>query len=275
VALGDYDGDGALDLFVSNAEGASRVYRQVVPGRFLDQASVLGMADSSRSRAVLLGDYDNDGDLDVFVINEGSQNRLYANGGGSNHWMQVGVRGVESNTDGIGTRLRLFTDGQLQHREVNGTAGLSFGTRISHFGLGSVETVDSLQVRWPSGLVEVFKDPPVDSRLALVEGVRLTAVEAAGPEPDALRLGQNYPNPFNAATTIEFNLKQRGPTRLVIYNTLGQLVRHLANGELDAGLHRLVWNGLDKEDRETSSGVYFYRLQSGGEERLQSLVLLR
>jgi len=133
---------------------------------------------------VLLGDYDNDGDLDVFVINEGSQNRLYANGGGSNHWMQVGVRGVESNTDGIGTRLRLFTDGQLQHREVNGTAGLSFGTRISHFGLGSVETVDSLQVRWPSGLVEVFKDPPVDSRLALVEGVRLTAVEAAGPEPE-------------------------------------------------------------------------------------------
>jgi hypothetical protein len=275
VAFGDYDSDGALYLFVSNAEGASRVYRQVAPGRFLDQAPVLGMADSSRSRAVLLGDYDNDGDLDVFVINEGSENRLYTNGGGSNHWIQVGVRGVESNTDGIGARLRLFTDGQLQHREVNGTVGLSFGTRISHFGLGSVETVDSLQVRWSSGLAEVFKDPPVDSRFALVEEVRLTAVEAAGPEPDALHLGQNYPNPFNAATTIEFNLEQTGPTRLAVYNILGQLVRDLANGELDAGLHRLVWNGLDKEDREMSSGVYFYRLQSGGEERLQSLVLLR
>jgi len=62
-------------------------------GTFLNQSEAFGLADTSRARAVLVGDVDNDGDPDIYVINEGTNNRLYANGGGPNGWLSVTTLG--------------------------------------------------------------------------------------------------------------------------------------------------------------------------------------
>jgi hypothetical protein len=96
-------------------------------------------------------------------------------------------------------------------------------------------------------------------------GPRTTAVaEQLAPLPGVFSLGPSYPNPFNPAAVIPFTLGATGElVSLEIYNPLGQLVRCLELGVLQAGAHQVVWNGLDEAGQEQSSGVYVYRLRAG------------
>ncbi len=275
-AFGDYDADGDLDLFVVNGNAADRLYLNHGDGTFSDVAAAHGIADTSAAWSVVVGDYDADGDLDFYVINEGSANRLYQNGSADYNWLQVGLRGVESNAEAVGARLQLFADGQEWVREVNGTTGLSQSSRMVHFGLGLAEEVDSLLVHWPNGQRERFVDVPSNSRIALVEGGVLTAVvEETSSAPVAFALEENYPNPFNAETRIRFAIAQRGPVRLAVYNALGQQVRVLLGAERALGRYEAGWDGRDDRGEAVGSGVYFYRLQSGERELTRSMVLLR
>jgi hypothetical protein len=81
------------------------------------------------------------------------------------------------------------------------------------------------------------------------------------PLPDAL-IG-NYPNPFNPDTVISFSLASSRRASLVVYNTLGQKVRTIADGPLAAGKHTVIWDGCDDAGRAVSNGVYFARMESG------------
>jgi flagellar hook assembly protein FlgD len=83
-------------------------------------------------------------------------------------------------------------------------------------------------------------------------------------------LDQNYPNPFNPSTAIQFSLEKPGKTVLEIYNTLGQKVATLVNGELSAGAHRYQWNASG-----LASGVYFYRLQSNEFVATKKMILVK
>jgi hypothetical protein len=83
-------------------------------------------------------------------------------------------------------------------------------------------------------------------------------------------LDQNYPNPFNPSTAIQFSLEKSGKTVLEIYNTLGQKVATLVNGELSAGAHRYQWNASG-----LASGVYFYRLQSNEFVATKKMILVK
>jgi hypothetical protein len=84
------------------------------------------------------------------------------------------------------------------------------------------------------------------------------------------RLDQNYPNPFNPSTTIQYALPSRSHVRLTIFNTLGQIVRELVNGEMSAGYHEVQFDATG-----LSSGVYFYRLQAGTFIETKRLLFLR
>ena len=77
-------------------------------------------------------------------------------------------------------------------------------------------------------------------------------------------LEQNYPNPFNPDTEIRYQVVTPGPVSLTVYNSLGQVVRRLAEGHGEAGRYVVRWNGRDDAGRSVSSGVYYYHLQSGG-----------
>ena len=103
-------------------------------------------------------------------------------------------------------------------------------------------------------------------------------VEAA---PTSFTLLQNYPNPGNPSTTITFTLPRTAHVTLEIYNLLGQRVRTLVDGAIDAGSHTVVWDGRDELGSSLSSGVYLYRLravQGKGQEdfvRVKKMVLVR
>ncbi len=275
-AFGDYDNDGDLDLFVVNGHDADRVYMNRGDGTFIDVAMALGMADTVRARAVLLSDYDGDGDLDPYVVNERRPNRLYRNDGSGAHWLQVRARGVQSNRDAVGTRLSLYANGRALHRQVNGTAGMGHSSRVVSFGLGGDTRVDSLVLHWPSGRVQRLVDLPINRRIEVVEGQRATSVRDREESlPQTMQLLANYPNPFNAETRIGFEVAKRGPVQLVVYNALGQRVRSLLAQEISAGRYELKWDGRDDGGMHMASGVYYYRLHAQESTRSRALLLLR
>ena len=88
-------------------------------------------------------------------------------------------------------------------------------------------------------------------------------------------LAQNAPNPFNPSTQIEYQLPESGAVRLVIYNLLGQQILTLIQGEREAGIHRVVWDGEDAYGRPVSSGLYLYRFESEGLVQTRRMVLLK
>jgi hypothetical protein len=84
----------------------------------------------------------------------------------------------------------------------------------------------------------------------------------------------NYPNPFNPETTIEFNNPLQGQVNINIYNLKGQLVRNLLQDNLSQGVHKVIWQGRDSNDKQVASGVYFYKIQSGNKQSVTKKIIL-
>ncbi len=93
--------------------------------------------------------------------------------------------------------------------------------------------------------------------------------------PSSFVLGQNYPNPFNPSTEIRFTLPSRAPSRLVVFNLLGQEVRVLSDKTLTAGEHRVTWDGADNQGNHVASGVYLYRLTAGSSSQTKKMLLVK
>jgi hypothetical protein len=93
--------------------------------------------------------------------------------------------------------------------------------------------------------------------------------------PRAYRLAQNYPNPFNPSTTIRFDMKEKGPVTLKVYDVAGQLVRTLVDDVRDAASYSIPWDGRNNIGSEVASGIYFYKMETMGFGATKKLVLLR
>ena len=164
----DFDNDGWPDVFYVTGhvypeiEGKSDttfcspriVYQNMGNARFKNVSDQLGPAISAKfsSRGCAFGDYDNDGDLDVLVLNMNDVPSLLRNDGGNkNNWIKVKLIGTKCNRTAIGARLRVVTGTHSQIDEVHaGTSVLSQGDLRLHFGLGRAKAVDLMEVRWPT-----------------------------------------------------------------------------------------------------------------------------
>ncbi|MFL6353574.1 MAG: CRTAC1 family protein, partial [Bryobacteraceae bacterium] len=150
------------------------VYRNV-HGSFQEVTKQLGpdLAASRVSRAAAFADYDNDGDMDVLVTNNGDHPQLLRNDGGNrNHWLEVQLIGTRSNRDGIGAKVKIIANDVVQTDEAKG--GMSYQAAHDprlHFGLGNAGRITLLQVYWPSGAVTKLTDIPADRCVAIKEDV--------------------------------------------------------------------------------------------------------
>ena len=118
-----------------------------------------------------VGDFDEDGFVDLFYP---SFNRIlasfYRNNGNNNHWLRIELSGIESNRNGIGARLFANAGDLRQMREILGGLGLRQNERVAHFGLAQHTQVDRLEIRWPSGQVDVLENIPADQKIRVIEG---------------------------------------------------------------------------------------------------------
>jgi len=174
VAWADYDNDGDLDLFIAKVhsvfQGEIKLLRNDGGGVFVNATSG-ALADTGIWYTSPLGDFDNDGDLDMYVANAGGSNRLLMNQKGStNHWLHVNLVGVVSNRSAIGARVRAVSGSLSQIREISGGSGYySQNSLTAEFGLGSRTIVDTLVIRWPSGIIQKLTAVPVDTLLQIYE----------------------------------------------------------------------------------------------------------
>ncbi len=134
----------------------SRVWRNDGKEVFKEVAKSLGLADTRDGRGLGIADFDNDGDLDVYISNQDQDGVLYRNDIGNRHnWLQVELVGNNCNRDAIGTRVTVVSEGLSQIRELDGGNGdHSQGPYRMHFGLGNRESIDYVELRWPTGYVE-------------------------------------------------------------------------------------------------------------------------
>jgi len=93
--------------------------------------------------------------------------------------------------------------------------------------------------------------------------------------PKEFNLSQNFPNPFNPTTEISFALPVNAHVNLSVYNVLGQKVKTLVDGDMEAGYKTVAWNGTDHAGADVASGTYFYVLKTGGETFTKMMTMLK
>jgi enediyne biosynthesis protein E4 len=183
----DYDLDGFLDLCVAagplrtSGIGVSQpnlLYHNDGNGiSFTDVTIGSGFEDNGSGRTVVMGDYDLDGDPDLFLVNYGGKAMLlrndYANTLG-HHWLILALKGVgppHSNRDGIGARIKLTTpDGAVQYWETHSGTSLGGGDDMAaYFGLNGNTLASAVEVTWPSGIVQTVTNLAADQRATITE----------------------------------------------------------------------------------------------------------
>ncbi|MFQ5568753.1 MAG: CRTAC1 family protein [Rhodothermales bacterium] len=184
----DYDNDGRQDLFVVNGstfqqKEAAHLLEPMRDQLFWNRGAKEGFFEVSAvsgalfreehvGRGAAFGDYDNDGDVDVFVVNHGAPGVLLRNEGGHHRrWLKVALEGRQSNRSAIGARLRVVAADTVQVRQVGTQSSyLSQNSLTEHFGVGTALAVDTLEVIWPNGLKQAFFHVQTNQTVRLKEG---------------------------------------------------------------------------------------------------------
>ncbi len=187
IGFVDVDNNGWLDLFVANGHiypdvartGTStyrqrnQLFRNIGGGRFRHVTEEVGggLLVEKSSRGAAFGDYDNDGDVDVLVVDIDDRPTLLRNDTAGGHWVTLRLAGTRSNRDAIGARVTIEAAGRRQTAEVrSGGSYLSHNDMRVHFGLGDARRVDRLEIRWPSGSLERVEGLDADRFYVAREG---------------------------------------------------------------------------------------------------------
>jgi hypothetical protein len=205
VGVEDLDNDGNPDIFWVTGgiypelqgrpdqpyKGPRIVFRSLGNGRFeelTDQAGP-GVEALHCSRGCAFGDFDNDGDIDILIVNLNEppsllRNELRNDAAGRQHWIKVKLAGTKSNRSAIGAQVTVRFGGKVQTKEVlSQSSYLSVNDPRLHFGLGNATSVD-FAVRWPVGTTENFRDVPVDHLIYVTEGAGITRTQKFGQMAD-------------------------------------------------------------------------------------------
>jgi VCBS repeat protein/ASPIC/UnbV protein len=183
--FGDFDNDGFLDFYLATGDPnlstlvPNRMFKNVAGKRFAEITANSGTGHLQKGHSVACGDWDRDGNIDLFVqtggFSDGDRfhNLLFQNPGQGNHWLTLKLVGKKTNRTAIGARIKVVTAGAEPltiHRHV--TSGSSFGANSLQqtFGLAKADRIALMEIHWPtSGKTQVFHDIAADQAIEVVE----------------------------------------------------------------------------------------------------------
>ncbi|NEW84524.1 MAG: CRTAC1 family protein [Mariniphaga sp.] len=175
----DYNNDGNLDIYKANGAlkhlygQEDQIFENQGNGKFKDVSLELGEYFKKElvGRGVCLGDYDNDGDIDAFIVNLNDHSVFLRNNkGNQNNWLTLNLVGTSSNRDGIGARIKVTSNGKVQTAQKRSTTGyLSQNDPRMHFGLAKNTLVEKIEIKWPSGKFQVLENVKANQILTVTE----------------------------------------------------------------------------------------------------------
>ncbi|WP_396632501.1 CRTAC1 family protein [Maribacter sp. R86514] len=181
----DFDHDEDLDLFVANGDlnpnctPMGNFFFENNDNTYTERGRELAINDYGIGRGSVIFDMDNDGDMDLLVVNQqpilnypiASTTRLFRNDIANGNWLKVALNGVASETNGIGSRITVVANGKRTIREIDGggSSHLSQNSVIAHFGLGTNTKVDSVIVNWTGGNTQILTNVEINQQLDIKE----------------------------------------------------------------------------------------------------------
>ncbi len=183
----DFDNDGWVDIFTVTGNVYPEVekffkeyphrtprliYRNIGSKKFVDVSAQVGTLAPHSSRGAAFGDIDNDGDMDVLIMNMNDVPTLLRNNKtNANNWLTIQLIGTKSNRSAIGSRVRVMTDAHTQTQELTSQSSYySHNDSRLHFGLGTSRKVNRIEVRWTNGQTEIIKDVSANRFITIKEG---------------------------------------------------------------------------------------------------------
>nr|MCU0326314.1 CRTAC1 family protein [Spirosomataceae bacterium] len=182
----DFDHDGDLDLFVANGDlnpncmPMGDFYFENKGGRFEEWGRLKGVNDYGIGRGSVVFDIENDGDLDLLVVNQKpvldgypvpSTTRLFRNDHAKGNWIKIVLNGINAESHGLGSKVEIVVDGKRQIREIDGggSSHLSQNATYAHFGVGDAKEIDEIIVHWTGGKKQILKNQKVNQVLKITE----------------------------------------------------------------------------------------------------------
>ncbi|MCB0760210.1 MAG: VCBS repeat-containing protein [Flavobacteriales bacterium] len=279
----DLDNDTYLDLFVANGhiptvefidnhtDDPNLYYHNNGDGTFTETGEDAGLASIQMGRGCAYGDWNNDGQLDIVVMNlnngvitETAAVKVFQNQGNNNHWIGFTLEGVTSNRDAFGAQVELHAGGRIFLRELQGGGGChaSQSSNRIYFGLGDLDTADSLVVYWPGGDPEVFHDLQVDEKQHFIQGMANHISEISRGNEIVV-----FPQPAREILNVRLEGSFH-PERWVIRDMTGREVLQgmWPQGQMNCSIH--LANALP-------NGAYVLELSGAGTSRFEPWLLSR
>ncbi|MCU0322397.1 MAG: CRTAC1 family protein [Chitinophagaceae bacterium] len=170
-SFADVDNDGDLDLYVSTDKNVKFLYMNNGNGTFTKKTDEVITFGFGNAFGHAWSDFDQDGDLDLLVATHTNQpNAIFTNNGNTNNWIQINLIGTKSNKSAIGACVYVKANGIWQMRAVNAQSGFGGQSSLTqHFGLSSTSKIDSIKIKWPSGVVQVLTNITAKQILNITE----------------------------------------------------------------------------------------------------------
>jgi enediyne biosynthesis protein E4 len=296
----DFDNDGDLDLFVTNGwcDGNQNknnyLYRNLLMEKdsavFEKVTDTVVTNDGGWSYGSSWGDYDQDGDLDLLVAkcsDKGTNihNSLFRNEiGNKNNWITIKCSGIISNASAIGAKIlvkaTIHDKPTWQIREVSAQESYCSENLFSHFGLGDASSIDSITVKWPSGIKQYFTHVDTNQFLTVIEDTLLftgmkpvcnpmTYIKSNDECKDNASMSV-IPNPVYEDATISYRIKSPGQVTLKLTGINGIEIRKIFNEYKQAGSYKVTFNcsGLHED-------IYLLMLNSNDGVVSSKLLVIR